>query len=160
MDVNSVFVSNKSDKINGYTIQSITRGKPCKGDVGIEIEMEGNKFFKDNTTLNEIGWSYHKDGSLRGHDNAEYVLTSPIKFSDVPDSVNKLWKIINDFGTKLDDSNRTSVHVHLNCQQFHVNRLASFAALYFCFEEILTEYCGGYRDWETDRKSTRLNSSD
>ena len=30
---------------------------------------------------------------------------------------------------------------------------------YTAFESIMSEYCGKYRDWETDRKSTRLNSS-
>src|SRR5690606_38923194 len=38
-----------------------------------------------------------------------------------------------------------SVHVHLNCQNFLINRLASFSALYFVLEEVLTEWCGEYR---------------
>lgn len=145
MDVNTVFVPASKSPVLGMTIQSATRARPVRGDVGIEIEMEGNKFYKDPDGLANIGWSYHKDGSLRGKDNAEYVLRAPIMFKDVSESVNNLWKIVSDFGTKLDDSNRTSVHVHLNCQNFHLNRLASFSALYFCFEEILTEYCGDHR---------------
>ena len=48
------------------------------------------------------------------------------------------------YGTKLDDSNRTSVHVHLNAQGWHLNQL-SFLALYFSVEEILTQWCGDHR---------------
>ena len=31
--------------------------------------------------------------------------------------------------------------------------------LYYIYEYLLTEQAKVYRDWETDRKSTRLNSS-
>ena len=145
MDVNSVFVSNKSDKINGYTIQSITRGKPCNGDVGIEIEVEGNKFPKEHSQLPSV-WEYKHDGSLRGQDNAEYVTRGPIPFNNVAEACNQLWDTFTGFGSVLDVSNRTSVHVHLNVGNFHLNRLASFAALYFSVEEVLTNWCGEHRE--------------
>src|SRR3546814_5069288 len=48
-------------------------------------------------------------------------------------------------GSVLEESNRTSVHVHLNVQEFHLNRLCSFMALYFSVEEILTAWCGENR---------------
>lgn len=113
-----------------------------KGDVGLEIECEGNKFRKEDVVF---PWEFHQDNSLRGKDNAEYVLKKPIAFAAVEGAVTDLWKMMDEFGTKLDDSNRTSVHVHLNCQQFHFNRLAAFTALYFAFEGILTEWCGEHR---------------
>jgi len=125
--------------------------KVTKGDVGIEIEVEGNKFPKqDPDTGNKhklipSEWSYHHDGSLRGKDNAEYILTKPLLFDEVPDAVVKLWKMFDEYGSVLDVSNRTSVHVHLNAQNFYLNRLCAFVALYMSVEDLLTEWCGSHR---------------
>lgn len=129
---------------SGFDIKTLLGRTPTKGTVGIEIECEGNKFEKINTNLAPF-WEYHLDHSLRGKDNAEYVLAKPISFEEVPDAIASLWKIMNAYGTKLDVSNRTSVHVHLNCQDFHLNRLTSFMALYFIVEEVLTQWCGDHR---------------
>lgn len=114
------------------------------GQIGIEIEVEGKRLPKMHPILPQP-WGYHPDGSLRGEDNAEYVLSKPVKFDDVPTVIGKLWGAFEASKSVLDDSNRTSVHVHLNCTSFHFNRLTSFAALYFCFEEIMTEWCGEHR---------------
>ena len=138
------FLVIKNSSPPGFNILSLMDKKPTKGDVGIEIEMEGRRFIKDNTLLKPF-WSYHHDGSLRGEDNAEYVLCKPIKFSQVSEVVEILWELLKGNKASIDESNRTSVHVHLNCQKFHLNRLTSFAALYFCLEEILTEWCGEHR---------------
>jgi hypothetical protein len=127
--------------------------KEVSGDIGIEIEVEGNKFPKhaydgyDPVDPDRIPkqWLYHRDGSLRGEDNAEYVLKKPLKFSEVPKAINDLWQMFSDYGTVLDVSNRTSVHVHLNVQDFYINRLCSFAAMYLSVEDILTGWCGDHR---------------
>src|SRR5690606_4744320 len=108
----------------GFDIETLLRKKSTDGEIGIEIEVEGNKFPKhavegyDGVDPHFIPdmWQYHRDGSLRGEDNAEYVLKNPIKFSEVPDAVNKLWEMFDKYGTVLETSNRTSVHVHLNAQ--------------------------------------------
>lgn len=126
--------------------------RPTQGEVGLEIEVEGNQFPKPSTfgstpvRMKQFPyWSCVKDGSLRGADNAEYILTTPIKFDEVNPALDQLWEALVDYGSVLSESNRTSVHVHLNAQGFHLNRLASFCALYFCFEEVLTEWCGDHR---------------
>lgn len=137
-----VFIRKNKPKSKGFTT-AVTLGKrPVKGDIGIEIEVEGNKFQKTDTPAM---WGYHQDHSLRGEDNAEYVLKKPISFSDVPIAIEKLWKMFADYGSVLADSNRTSVHIHLNCQEFHFNRLTSMMALYFAVEEILVQWCGEHR---------------
>lgn len=151
-----LFRRRQPEPVMGFTLLSILRRmlKPTKGSVGIEVEVEGNKFPKVpgyETTLKALPlegwtfWSYVKDGSLRGHDNAEYVLQKPIEFDQVPAAIEELDAKLKAYGSVLSESNRTSVHVHLNCQDFHMNRLASFCALYFCFEEVLTEWCGDHR---------------
>jgi hypothetical protein len=138
----------------GFNIAVAMGRKTVKGDVGLEIEVEGNKFPKPDGAAGTHtpakmpgidGWSYVHDGSLRGKDNAEYVLSVPVPFAEVAPKVNTLFGLLKKYGSELDDSNRTSVHVHLNCQQFHFNRLASFASLYITFEEVLTQWCGDHR---------------
>lgn len=114
-----------------------------KGDVGLEIEVEGNTFRKTNLPL---PWTYHRDNSLRGQDNAEYVFGSPQKFGDVNKAVDDLWEMFKADGSKLDDSNRTSVHVHLNVSKFYLDRLTTFMGLYFALEQPLTAWCGEHRE--------------
>lgn len=137
----SAFISRVEKTEEGLTIGSLY-GKRTIGEVGLEIECEGHNLQKD---LLPKWWEFHKDGSLRGYDNAEYVLRKPIKFSEVSQAVNDLWDMFTSAKTKLDLSNRTSVHVHLNMQKFHMNRLTAFLAMYFALEEILTEWCGDHR---------------
>ena len=137
-------------KETGYPIAYIFDHRRTEGSVGIEVEVEGNKFPKhdDNGNRHPIipkEWDYHHDGSLRGKDNAEYVLRKPLSFEEVPQAVDNLWSMFNQYGSVLADSNRTSVHVHLNVQQFHLNRLTAFIALYVIVEELLTEWCGENR---------------
>lgn len=150
----SIFVRSAKQQEPGFNVGMVLGRKSTAGDVGLEIEVEGNKFPKpegyEGTHSPRAmpglpGWSYVHDGSLRGKDNAEYVLTSPILFKDVDKKVRALYKHLDDFGSKFTESNRTSVHVHLNCQTFHFNRLTSFLALYFTLEEVLAEWCGDHR---------------
>lgn len=137
-----VFIRREARPETGFTVGVMLNNTATKGEIGIEIECEGNKFEKENPAK---GWSFHQDNSLRGNDNAEYVSTRPIMFSEVPDAIERLWAMFAKTGTVLDDSNRTSVHLHVNCQDFHLNRLTSFLAIYYTLEEILTQWCGEYR---------------
>lgn len=159
-----VFIK-KEDKVetgfNLGVLLGLPNNKLVKGDVGLEIEVEGNKFpiptgahgTHHPTKMTELpgktsslpGWCYVHDGSLRGKANAEYVFDGPAKFDQVEKRVTDLFDLLKEYGSVLDDSNRTSVHVHMNVQNFHLDRLASFLGLYFCFEEILTQWCGEHR---------------
>lgn len=128
-----------------YPLKNYLNCYTQEGDVGIEIELEGNKFPKAPSRLKDSRWVATTDGSLRGQDNCEYVLNGPIPFAEVDSEVRKLWEILNNFGTVISESNRTSVHVHLNMQNFHKNRICAFAALYYIVEEFLTNWCGENR---------------
>jgi hypothetical protein len=122
--------------------------KPTKGEVGLEIEVEGTGLLHEEEGEPLSGlpqWIFCVDHSLRGEENAEYVLRKPLDFKDIPEALNKLYSKLADNGATFDDSNRTSVHVHLNCQDFHFNRLASLMALWYVLEEPLTEFCGEHR---------------
>lgn len=147
MPSKEVFIPKNIKEQKGLDIVSILGNKPTTGQVGLEIEVEGTKLPTDDTPA---PWVYHVDHSLRppnkpGGMCAEYVLNKPIPFSGVSAALTKLWKQFKLCNSELVDSNRTSVHVHLNVQSFFLNRLTSFLALYFIVEEILTEWCGEHR---------------
>jgi hypothetical protein len=138
-----VFVSRSANIAPGFDV-AVALGQSSKlkkGEIGIEIEVEGTNVPKEVPKP----WLYKEDHSLRGEENGEYVLDDPVMFSEVPKTLDKLWTTFGKAKTKFDDSNRTSVHIHLNCQKFHFNRLTSFMALYFALEEVLTEWCGEHR---------------
>jgi hypothetical protein len=116
-----------------------------KGEVGIEIEVEGKNLPGVSHEPPPSPWLYKPDHSLRGEENGEYVLKKAITFKEVPQTLSKLWDAFETAKTKFDDSNRTSVHIHLNCQRWHINRLAAFSALHFILEDVLTEWCGAHR---------------
>ena len=144
----------KTNTLERHTVQGIFGTRKTLGKVGLEIEVEGNGFPKsydeddegcDDSELIPTQWRYTHDGSLRGFDNAEYVLTRPLEFEDVPKAIDDLWVMFKNYGSKLDESNRTSVHVHLNVQDFRLNRLCAFAGLWFCVEDLLVRWCGDHR---------------
>ena len=136
------FIRSKPEKV--LPLQFRRGIYPCVGDVGLEIECEGNIFNKSEDIIAKY-WSFTQDHSLRGEDNAEYVLAKPIAFSKVEEAVSLLWADFADNDTTLDESNRTSVHVHLNFQKKYITDVATFACLWFIFEDILATYAGEHR---------------
>jgi len=134
----------KSTKVSpGYALGVVLNREPIAGQVGIEIEVEGKHL--PNKDLMPKHWRATADGSLRGQEALEYVLARPLPFDDVPEALHALWSVFRTKKSVFDDSNRTSVHVHLNFQKFHLTRMASFCAMYFTLEEILTQWCGDHR---------------
>jgi hypothetical protein len=141
--MDDVFIKRSAKSEPGFSIGVTLKKKPVAGSVGIEIEVEGKKL--PNPLDIPSPWVYKEDHSLRGEENAEYVVVKPIEFNQVDKALDNLWAVFKKSKTVLDDSNRTSVHVHLNCTDFHLNRLTSFMALYYTMEEVLTEWCGEHR---------------
>lgn len=137
------FTTKRDTPKPGLSIGTVLGKKRVQGEIGLEIEVEGKKLLYHEKV--PLPWVYHDDHSLRGEENAEYVLAHPILFKEVPQSLDTLYKALKKNKARLDDSNRTSVHVHLNCQDWHLNRLASFLGIYFILEEVLTEWCGEER---------------
>lgn len=147
MPSKEVFISKQSRPANGLDVKTLMSRKPVKGEVGIEIEVEGTKIPGVSGIKIPIPspWMYHVDHSLRGPENGEFVLSKPINFDKVPLALTDLWECFKGNATKLNDSNRTSVHVHVNVQDWYLNRLCSFIALYYIVEIPLTEWCGEHR---------------
>ena len=143
MPSKDVIIPLKMKTKNGINLGAIMGNKATKGEIGIEIEVEGKSLPHQGST--PLPWVYHVDHSLRGEDNGEYVLHHPMNFDEVPAALKTLWGAFKTKKSKFDDSNRTSVHVHLNCQPFFLNRLTSFIALWIICEVPLTEWCGEHR---------------
>ena len=110
-----------------------------KGDVGIEIEVEGR-----NLPNPEKYWRREQDGSLRG-ESAEYVLAKPMTLDGAQIALKSLALDYKKAGTKADDSVRAGVHVHVNVQSLNIVELYNYMTLYLILEELLVKYCGPTR---------------
>lgn len=111
-----------------------------KGDLGVEVEVEG-----DNLPQLNKYWRTEQDGSLRG-ESREYVLAKPMKAEGVAEALQYLDKAYIDAGTTVYDSVRAGVHVHVNVQDLTVVELFNFIVAYIVLEDLLTKYCGEFRE--------------
>ena len=122
--------------------QSIVDIKPPKsGDIGIEIEMEGDCGFP-----HDPGgiWYDTEDHSLRGYCR-EYVTNGPLEYEDVDSAIQHLKNILYVHGVNMKQSFRAGVHVHINCLNLTLEQILTFAATYYCMETALLRYCGPNR---------------
>lgn len=111
-----------------------------KGEVGIELEVEG-------TNLPDAiqGWNKVADGSLRG-ESCEYVLKQPVAREDVKKYLQRITKAYKDSKAKINFSNRTSTHIHINVQSFGFLHLFNMITIYLTLEELLVKFCGETRE--------------
>lgn len=119
------------------------RGKDVKGEVGIEIEMEGKNFPDANLFFNatEGMWTGHHDGSLRGS-SIEIVLSQPVPRDKVREALVTANKVLTNAGTKVVPSVRTGVHIHINVRHMTEEQVYKFMFCWFLFESVLVRYCG------------------
>ena len=119
----------------------LSPGHAVAGEIGIEIEMEGQM-------LPHIGsntWRSEADGSLRG-ESIEYVLKKPVAREQVAKVLTQLQDMLAKDGAVLEPSNRCGVHVHVNAQQYTFLQVMNIVVLYLMFEDILTKFCGQHRE--------------
>lgn len=108
---------------------------------GVELELEGRRLGGDGAELPR--WQAHIDGSVpRG---IEWVLIKPLVFEDTLKAVDELWDSFKNWNTVIDNSYRTSTHIHLNFSDKRVADVINFFVLFTIFEEVLTTYCGDNR---------------
>lgn len=113
-----------------------------EGDNGVEIEVEGA-----NLPIRIPGglWNAIDDHSLRG-ESKEYVFAKPLNEVDTETALRQLAEEFVKHKSKINDSYRTSVHVHVNVQELTMRQLYNFITLYITFEDILIDMCGRERD--------------
>ena len=123
-------------------VLNVMNVRPADGEVGIEVEVEG----EDLPGMgHSMVWRSERDGSLRG-ESMEYVLRKPVHRDAVPDVLLGLYHRLKGAGSKIHDSGRAGVHVHINCQDLTMKQVVTFACLYLVFEEMLVEWCGPGRE--------------
>lgn len=133
-----------SKDINLPLSKLVTWRRHPKGDVGIEIEIEGGPWPVDKIP----NWQVHEDHSLRVHPKTqqpgrEYIIAQPIAADSVLTHVEVLRKALGETLTEF--TYRTSVHVHVNVQRMSVRQWVSFLALSILFEEALVDIVGPTR---------------
>jgi hypothetical protein len=116
-------------------------GKPKdranKGDVGVEIEVEGERL---PANIPGDRWIVENDGSLRG--GKEYIFNGPQKHQDVAQALQDLNDTFEKKKSVLDFSFRTSVHVHVNCLNLEYTQILNFIYTYMLMEPVLMNFAG------------------
>jgi hypothetical protein len=114
------------------------------GDLGVEIELEGEGFERFGL-MPGADWRVEHDGSLRG-DAVELVLRDPLAFEDMQRAVALVQDFVKRNRMTVYDTGRAGVHIHVNVQQCSMAQVYNMIMLYCIFEDQLTELCGEYRD--------------
>lgn len=115
--------------------------KLTDGDVGVEIEVEGK-----GLPLRVKDWLSEVDGSLKGEESREFVLAKPSSLIEVRKALDNLDKAYIDMGTRVDNTVRAGVHVHINCQHLTMTQLVNFMVCYLIIENVLVKWCGDFRE--------------
>ena len=112
--------------------------------IGVELETENVNMSGDSAgkTAKPYNIFVETDGSLRG---------VAYEFISYPMRTDHCLAALTDFftATKFGPENytdRTSVHVHVNCTDMEMEQISSLALLYTVFEEIIFEFVGAHRD--------------
>lgn len=125
-------------------VKPVTNGKvvplkyPDPGLImGMELEIENT-----HSDFHRTGFDVTEDGSLRNN-GREYV-SHPMTYSVLQHYLSEFF-----VKNKLNESNyseRTSIHVHCNCQDLTFEQLASLLLIYQVFEKMLFQFVGAERD--------------
>ena len=112
------------------------------GDVGIEIEVESKNPLPP--IENDL-WISKKEDSLR-FNGMEYITNRPIKVN--PEKYGKIEQLISKLEKYeiIQDSLRTSVHVHVNVSKLDLLHIYNAMCAYWLFENVLTRFCGEDRE--------------
>lgn len=120
-------------------IRELLKLKKVIGDIGIEIEVEG-----ENLPEAPGNWRADEDGSLRG-ESAEYVMRNPVAYNRLLGELNLLEEVFNEDGVVITESYRAGIHVHVNVQELTVPQLFNYITLFTIFEDVIVAYCNKSR---------------
>ena len=113
------------------------------GVYGVEIEMEGTRL--PTAAAVEPHWRKEHDPSLRGADNAEYVLKTPVSYMGLKKVMEHMKGCLVKRKSIIDNSVTAGVHIHLNFQRNTLLETYTFITLYYCLENLLVGFCGENR---------------
>jgi len=124
----------KGNKVSGTSFDWCTQ----QGMVGIEIEVEN---IKQQFPIYAY-WDAKTDGSLRNN-GIEYV-SVPLQIKQVQLALEHIYKQMNEYN-EPDFSNRTSIHIHVNCRDLTQDQIFNFCILYALFEKHFYQVAGTRR---------------
>lgn len=112
------------------------------GEIGLELEVEGRglPLNIDNTT-----WRVEHDGSLR-YGGVEYIYHNPLKLEKVKESLEKWNEVVSDNRAVVYETDRTSVHTHMNVQDYSIKDVVTACVSYYILENVLMKYAGPSRE--------------
>jgi len=117
--------------IDAFGVKAVT------GALAYEMEVEGQNL----PSIQNLDWSSHSDGSLR-LGGMEYVNKGPKPLSKLPAILENWYKRFANEHTIVYDTERTSVHVHLNMQPYKMKDITKGLVAYYLMEEALLNHCG------------------
>jgi len=124
----------------GHTVEMTTGKAGKRGNLfGLELELEGHNVKMDAVPTK--GWHRAEDGSLRG-ESVEYVFSTPVKLDTAKALVTSLFQKFKENGVRLNNSYRTSTHVHLNFSDKTMKQVLNFMVLFTMLEEALETFSG------------------
>jgi len=106
---------------------------------GVELEIEG---VEDPDSWVVGGMTHTQDNSLRNH-GAEFI-TKPMTYSNLVHCLSMFYN--KNKPTEQNYSDRTSIHVHTNCQDLEPEHLQRICMLYQVFERLLFGFVGNGRE--------------
>ena len=125
------------DKID-TKLSSWRRSGTHAGDIGIELELEGNlKFMPPSAKF----WLAKEEGSLRG--GMEYILKEPVRIGDLPEALQELEASLRTMKPKA--SIRCSTHFHVNVNSLTVRQIYNILGYYYLIENLLVSTQGPLR---------------
>jgi len=119
---------------------------PISGEVGIEIEFEGQHLPREEDDYQSLYWMETDEGSLRGPENRELITKRPYLRKIVHVILKDLYSILTCPGTIIHNSDRASIHIHLNVSEDEVIHIFNTIFIYLIFEDMLIKYAGEERE--------------
>lgn len=130
---------------SGDTVRStwnITSSVPKAPDVfiaGVELEIEDVRQCSDYG-----GFNVTEDGSLRN--NGKEFISPPLKVKELVDGFKKIHaNLVHSKSKPQPFSDRTSIHVHINCLDLNQEQVKSIVLWYALFEPVFFAMCAPNR---------------
>lgn len=121
-------------------IRQLKGARKSSGDIGIEIEMEGNRPLPNDV---KVPWMAKSDGSLRNH-GIEYV-SEPLLMREVHPSMEALMKSLE--GAEwIRKCPRTSTHIHINVLEHTVVEYINALVIAWMVDNVLLKHCDKFRE--------------
>jgi hypothetical protein len=115
---------------------------------GVEVELEGRNIITDDPRILKL-WGAHRDGSLRvvnpGDQSTEYTFNGAYDLKTTENAINLLFDYLTGPNARVNESYRTSIHVHVNCMNETYRTIYNYITLAIILDELLVSQNGDHR---------------